>query len=155
MNKDRFFCILGACLLLLSGLLLAACRTPRSEGGYVPELSSFRVDVDFMHPRRWSSRSVWDYWMEVRNDSVECHLPYMGVKYQADFYDEGMNFCVPINSMQRGRGRKGQAEMALTFHRNTTGYQLDVTLFPGGRATLYLRPSNGDAISYDGEWQVP
>ena len=142
------------CILFLSGMLILGCRTSQGESGYVPELQSFRVDVNFMHPRRWSSRSVWDYWIVVRADSIECHLPYMGVKYQADFHDEGLNFCVPIISAERGRGRKGQAETVLTFRRNITGYQLHISLFPGGRANLYLTPSNGDAISYDGDWQA-
>ena len=153
MKKNKS-CCLTACLLLFDGLLMTACRTAQTGDGYVPELQSFRVDVNFMHPRRWSSRSVWDYWVVVRDDSIECHLPYMGVKYQADFYDEGLNFCVPVASIERGRGRKGQVETVLTFRRNTTGYQLDISLFPGGRANLYLRPSNGDAISYDGDWQA-
>ena len=147
-------CCLKVCLLFVAGLLMTACRTAQTESGYVPELQNFRVDVNFMHPRRWSSRSVWDYWVVVRGDSVECHLPYVGVKYQADFYDEGLNFCVPITSFQRGRGRKGQAEIALTFRRNMTGYRLIVTLFPGSRANLYLTPTNGDAISYEGDWQA-
>ena len=140
------------CLLFVSGMLIWGCRTTQGESGYVPELQSFRVDVNFMHPRRWSSRSVWDYWVVVKNDSIECHLPYMGVKYQADFYDEGLNFCVPITSAERGRGRKGQAETVMTFRRNMTSYQLNISLFPGGRASLYLKPNNGDAISYDGDW---
>ena len=144
---------LTACLLLTASLLTTTCRTVETEHEDVPELHDYRVDVDFMHPRRWSSRSVRDYWVVVRNDSLECHLPYMGVQYQADFYNEGLNFRVPIASLRQGRGRKGQVEATLTFRRNTTGYRLTVILFPGGKASLYLTPSNGDPISYDGEWQ--
>lgn len=143
-----------ACLLLAVGLLMQACRTAEPVQGEVPELNNFRVDVDFMHPRRWSSRSVWDYWVTIANDSVECHLPYMGVKYQADFYDEGLDFRLPLTSFRRGRGRKGQAEMELTFRRNMTGYRLTITLYPGGKANLYLLPTNGDGIGYDGEWKA-
>ncbi len=143
-------------MAFLLGLTMMSCSTARTSEATPHEalnVQSFRVDVDFMHPQRWSSRSVWDYWVSVSGDSIECHLPYMGVAYQSDFYNEGLNFHEPIIAMQQKPGKKGRTELLLECKRRMFAYRFRFTLYPKGQASIYLLPSNGDGISYEGDWR--
>jgi len=105
-----------------------------------------------MLPRRWSGRSVmYGYSLELRNDSVFCHLPYLGVAQQADFDTDGLNFEKPITNYNIKKGKKKRLIVEFTCRKSFVDYLFSVTLFPDGDATIYLIPSNADNITYEGE----
>jgi len=113
---------------------------------------NFRVDVDYMLPRRWSGRSVtYGYSLELKNDSVICHLPYLGVAQQADFDTDGLNFEKPITNYSIKKGKKNRLIIEFSCRKSFVDYRFSVTLFPNGDANIYLIPSNADNISYEGE----
>ena len=146
-------------VLILAGITVAlsSCKTTDeatgSEAAIIP--NDFRIEVQFMHPLRWSSRSVeYGYSIEVRNDSIECHLPYMGVAWQADFDNDGLNFRSPITSFRTAPGKKGRTEISFTCNKRLTEYIFHITAYPGGKAIIHLLPSNSEQIEYDGVWEM-
>ena len=134
---------------LLSCSLLSA-RRPKTPVSF--DVRQFAVSINYMDPLRWSSRPVgYGYELAVSGDTVSLHLPYMGVVHQASMENEGLNFAQPIEAFQCRPGRKGRTEVMLACRRGFVSYLLRLTVYPNGRVSVHLSPSNADSIGYDGE----
>ena len=132
--------------------LLCNARKNKTQDTLTIDPQNFRIEVDYMFPRRWSARSLdYGYSLELRNDSVIGHLPYMGVAYQADFDTDGLNFEKPITRYNIKKGKKNRLQIGFFCRKSIVDYQFIVTLFPNGKASIYMNPSNAESISYDGE----
>ena len=133
-------------------VLLCNARKNKTQDTLTIDPQNFRIEVDYMFPRRWSARSLdYGYSLELKNDSVICHLPYMGVAYQADFDTDGLNFEKPITRYNIKKGKKNRLQIGFFCRKSIVDYQFIVTLFPNGKATIYMNPSNAESINYDGE----
>ena len=133
-------------------VLLCNAREDMSRDTLTFDPQHFRIDVDYMYPRRWSARSLdYGYSLELRNDSVICHLPYMGVAYQADFDTDGLSFEKPVTQYSIKKGKKNRLQIRFNCRKSIVDYQFLVTLFPNGKATIRMIPSNAESINYDGE----
>ena len=144
-------------ILLLLLLLLSASLPARRKTVVMPAFDprSFEVEVAYMDPLRWSPRSVsYGYSLAVNNDSVTVHLPYMGVAYQTDMDNDGLNFERPIESFFMGKGKKGRILLSFSCRKGFISYLFRLTIYPNGKADIHLSPSNADAVGYEGEWNA-
>ena len=133
-------------------VLLCNAREDMSRDTLTFDPQHFRIDVDYMYLRRWSDRSLdYGYSLELRNDSVICHLPYMGVAYQADFDTDGLNFEKPVTQYSINRlaclhigGRLIEVIGTVEFHAQIIKKPVcpDLSVAPAGHisrgAMLYL-----------------
>lgn len=127
-------------------------RAQRAETPLAVDVRDLTIRVDYMSPRRWNSRSVSaGYGVTLRGDEIEAHLPYMGVVHQPDFERDGLNFTLPISGLKWGIGKRGATVLALACRRGSVTYQWRITIWPNGKADIYLQPSNADGITYEGE----
>jgi len=131
-------------------ILSAAVSQPSSR----TEGNEFTIQIQEMVPQQFSSRSVsYGYSLTLRNDSVDMYLPYMGVSYQPEFNNEGLNMKKPAYNYQVSSGKKGSKEICFSCKRDFVEYKCRVTLYSGGKAYVHLLPSNAQAISYSGYWE--
>jgi len=148
--KKRLFPLL---LLLTLFLSCQSLRQTKAEGTVEVLPSRFRVDITYMIPRRYQARQVLDFFLEVKTDTAQLCLPYMGDVYQPSMSRDGLRFTAKMLNVKKGRSKKG-AEM-MTFmvkHANIT-YDMQLTSYADHKVELYLRPSNAQDCWYEGEWE--
>ena len=118
--------------------------------------SNFCIDVFTMIPQRFSSRSVNDYSLCLKGDSVWCNLPYMGRAYSTSYseQDSPLSFNLPISNkeVQQKSGKKPKTTISFTCHKATITYTFKIELLPKGSAYINIIPSNADGISYKGDY---
>lgn len=136
----RRFCLFLLALLCLSGVSAVNTR-------------EFRINVWRMLPMTYPSREVsYGYFLQVRNDSVQLYLPYMGVAYQAPYGGgDGLDFKRPITDFVEKSGKKGRQR--ISFRTSNQGFRYDIFIefLPSGPATIDVVPINAQRISYDGD----
>ena len=142
-------------LLLLSFFLAlhAQVSTPSAP-------RRFRADIDYMIPLRYPSRPVMDFSLEMRGDTVEVHLPYMGEVYAPAFTSDGLNFTEPVKGLKQGQDKKGNHVITFETKHDIVTYTFRLTLLlsrrqksDGGDIHVSLHPSNAQYCSYSGTWE--
>ena len=124
--------------------------------------TNFRFVPSMMMPVEFPSRDVSpDFWVEVKNDTVDCYLPYFGVAYSAPIDNDGLKFVSEIKdrtTKTKTKKKKNSTETTtfINFTAKKNGfetYRFSFTLFDNGKADLSLYPSNAQNISYNGDWE--
>lgn len=130
-------------LALVATSAHAQSRTPRH----------FRADIDYMMPLRYQSRTVMDFSLEMRGDTVEVHLPYIGEVYTHSFSNDGLNFAEPVKGLKQGRDKKGNHVITFETRHDIVNYAFRLTLSDKGDVQIGLNPSNAQYCSYTGTWE--
>lgn len=119
----------------------------RDGGDFNPR--SFRLDVSQMQPSSYPSKQVSSgYFVAIRNDTAFVYLPYMGRVYRPVLNDEGLNFSSPAEGFKVTAKRKGIRQVAFFVRNRPVRYDFVLTVYPDGRADIFLRPDNAQGISY-------
>lgn len=114
----------------------------------------FRTDIDMMEPMGYPSRSVDDFFLTMRGDTLDLYLPYMGEVYSPSFDDDGLNFKTVAEKLVRSKDKKGNDMLCFDARHNGIMYSFRITLYKKGRSYVYLMPSNAQSISYSGSWKL-
>ena len=113
----------------------------------------FTINVESMSPRRGGFRRLTTlYTFQVTPDTVVTDLPYAGRAYQASMGtdDAGIKFLSRDFDYQSTPGKKGAWEIQLKL-KDTRNYPtVNITLQPGGSASIRISPIDKDFISYTG-----
>ena len=73
-----------------------------------------RINVRSMHPARYSSRMVaYGFFLELKGDTLESCLPYMGQLYQGSISSDGLNFVASVIGYRESRPKKDLARIEL------------------------------------------
>lgn len=137
-------------IMLLSWLGISDVAAQQAE--QTEEPIAFKVDVWEMLPLRYQSRMLSSgYSVDVHNDSVFCYLPYMGQVQTPEFENSGLTFERPLLAFKSVKGKKGKTNIAFVCRKNMVTYQFNLTVYPNGRCSIRLTPSNADSIGYEGE----
>lgn len=132
---------------LLAGYTLSGVKAQE-----VFDPMAFRIDVTHMIPQAYPSRTLsYGYFLKVHHDSVQVSLPYMGRVYQPEMNDEGLQFDLPYEHLKIEDGRKESKQVCFTVKKSFIQYRFQITVWPNGRADIFLSPSNAQAVSYDGD----
>lgn len=117
-----------------------------------PDTTAFKIEVGHMSPTAYRSRTLdAGYTLEVRNDSVFCHLPYIGQAYGAQPAGwDGLEFDTTVRDWEAREGKKGSRIIRFRCSHDATAYVFDITLHPDGRADIEITPSTAQRISYGG-----
>ena len=117
----------------------------------------WKIRVTSMSPARYSSRMVsYGYFLELKGDTLESYLPYVGRVYQAPAFStsQGLNFEETILNYQEARAKKDMTRMELQVKTREDLYHFFVEVYDNGRATIRVRAQNRDGISFDGDCDV-
>lgn len=142
--------------LLPALALWAAAHTPPALAGEPdrqPATAGFKIEVEHMRPTAYRSRTLdAGYTLEVRDDSVFCHLPYVGQAYAPHPVNwAGLEFSVPVRGWEVHEGKKGSQVVSFRCTHGASAYSFRVTLWPGGRADIDVTPATVQRISYAGQ----
>jgi hypothetical protein len=142
-------------LFLILIVLLAAFPAMAQNEREAVDPTAFKVDVNHMNPLRFPSKVLTDsYSVEVRNDSVEVHLPYYGQRHSVSFNTDGLHFKEPITVQKlKTKNKKKAVVTDLTFRARHKGesYTFHINVWGKSTASLDVKPDNGDVCSYSGD----
>lgn len=120
--------------------------------------SNLCIEVYTMIPQRYSSRTVNDYSLCLKGDTVVCNLPYMGRAYSTSYseQDAPLTFTLPTKNkeVQQKSGKKPKTTVSFTCHKATITYNFKIELLPKGSAYINIIPSNADGISFKGDYNT-
>lgn len=94
-----------------------------------------------------------DFSLEMRGDTVEVHLPYMGEVYTPTFTTDGLNFTEPVKGLKQGQDKKGNHVITFETKHDIVNYAFRLTLSDKGDIHVSLHPSNAQYCSYTGTWE--
>ena len=148
------------------GLLVSACTTSRLtyaekeearrmlalRVSEVLEKRPLRIDVDYIMPKRGSSRHLsYGYSLEVRGDSVISYLPYFGRAYHVPYGGgKGLNFKALLSNYQVTRSKKDMTRVELRVQNDEDTYDYMIDVFDNGRVLLDVSPQNRESVSFSG-----
>lgn len=116
---------------------------------------TFKIKVDYMYPQRYPSRPIMsDFWLEMKEGSVNSYLPYFGQVHMPSVYsiDEGLNFETPIqNYAKRRNDRKHRTEIQFNAKSPDDYYSYAIYVYDDGNAEISVHSNRRDAIRYSGE----
>ena len=120
--------------------------------------TSFRFVPTMMMPAQFPATDVTpDFSVTVRNDTVDCYLPYIGVAYSAPMDNDGLQFVSEMKNVSiKTKKKKKETRTILEFTAskcNYERYRFTFTLFDNGKADLFLLPANSQNVSYTGDWE--
>ena len=114
-----------------------------------------RINVRSMHPARYSSRMVaYGFFLELKGDTLESCLPYMGQLYQGSISSDGLNFVASVIGYRESRPKKDLARIELDARTTEDFYRYVIEIYDNGSAFIRVRGQNRDNISFDGDVEM-
>ena len=139
--------------LTLVAILSCSCAMHAQQESKQIDVSNICIDVNYMIPLRYPSRTVNDFSLSLKGDTVISQLPYMGQAHYATYGDtDGLNFKQPITDKTIKLGKKGRTTIKFSCKNSSSTYDFSIEVYPDGAAYINLIPSHADRISYKGEW---
>ena len=151
--------------VLMCILIFASCATSAEKAQRAAETSrqvqeqvaaeTFIIKVDYMYPQRYPSRPIMsDFWLEMKEGSVNSYLPYFGQVHMPNAYgiDEGLNFEVPVkNFIKQRNDRKHRTEIQFNARSADDYYLYTIFIYDDGKADISVSSNRRDAIRFSGE----
>lgn len=151
------------CIVIL-GVLLIGCATQQERQRSkaltriaVAEAISKRhlhIEIRSMLTQRYGSRNVTpDFFIELRGDTLQSYLPYMGQAHQAPMSTtpQGLNFEEPILGLRESHPKSNLTRFEITVRTREDQYFYDIEVYDNGRAFIHVRSQHRDPISFDGD----
>jgi hypothetical protein len=167
MNKKchHIVCNLALGALLAMLVLTAGCSTSASglsrqerkamvAAAVQRNLSNlhFKINVNTMYPQRGVPKHLdYGYEVKVQGDSLYSYLPYFGRAYNIPYGGgKGLNFSERIAEKQVTHPKAGLTSVVLFVQNNEDQYLYTIEVFDNGKASVYVRSREREAISYSG-----
>ena len=134
--------------LLTMGVLLRIAGGPA-----VAETWPLRINIWNVCPASYPSYQVHDnYFINIKQDSIDMSLPYMGRVYQLAYGSrDGLTFKAPLQNMEKNTDKKKRTTLRFTVDNEGIHYRFRIQLNEQGTARISLQPSNAQSIQYDGD----
>ena len=140
--------------------LLAACSGLKTTGYTAGEVAmkiesgEYEVEVQYADPMR--GRRIYlnhAYSLTIRNDSAFAYLPYFGVARSAPYGgDGGIKFAEPLQAYSMIPNRKQNGwDIRFKIQAEIDAYDVFLTVFDSGSATVSFQPQRRDPISFSGQ----
>ncbi len=131
-------------------------RLTKTQAAVAESLANrhLRIRVNAMNPARYASRVVsYGFYLELKGDTLESYLPYMGRVYQSAAFStsEGLNFEAPVLGYQETRPKKDMSRIELQVKTRDDVYDYILDVYDTGQALIRVRAQNRDGISFDGD----
>ncbi len=98
-----------------------------------------------------------EYFLKVNKDSLDSHLPYFGVAFNARFgsTDSPLTFASTDFNYSIKESRKGGYEITIRINKPDDPDLILLSVSSGGYATLRVNSMNRQSISFYGEIEDP
>jgi len=151
--------------MVLAAMLIAGCATQQQKEQRKEQREMMRkavaeavatrrvhIGVTTMNTMRYGSRTVTpDFFLELRGDTMQSYLPYLGQAYQAPMVtpSQGLNFEAPVvNYRLSTKGNASQLEMDVKTKEDSYHYRIEI--HDTGQAYIHVRPLQRDPVSFNG-----
>ncbi len=149
-------------LIALSLILLGGCGASRmtlEEQQAVAQKTNqnldsrkFRINVDYMMPRRGGAKSVFgSYHVTIDDTVIDSYLPYFGVAYRVPYgVAKVLNFKDDIEEYADSGWNRGKRVIALSTDNDEDFLVYTITVYDNGTAEIQVRCRNREDIGYRG-----
>ena len=113
----------------------------------------FRINVDYMMPRRGGSKSVFgSYHVTIDDTVIDSYLPYFGVAYRVPYggIAKVLTFKDDIEEYADSGWNRGKRVIALSTDNDEDFLVYTITVYDDGSAEIQVRCRNREDISYRG-----
>lgn len=112
----------------------------------------YTVSINYMMPRRGRGHALSSqYSIEVRNDSLFSHLPYLGRAYSVPYGGgKALNFDAPVSGYASETRKKGIIRISMKVCNEEDYYTYILNVYPDGDCDLYVQPQQRESISFRG-----
>ena len=113
---------------------------------------SYRIDVNYMIPTRWSASEVRGYYIIVDSTTIKSKLPYAGIAHSVAIeQSKGLTFTDNILEYHdSGRTANGR-HISITVKTNEDLYDYKLIVFDDGIVDIHVHCRKLSDISYRGE----
>ena len=155
MNIRKIMAAAAAFAALCSCAVLSDQVTPEEEAMVKERLDamSFKVDIEFMNPRRGPQQALTSPYSVVVNDgTITSGLPYIGEAWDLPYGGgKGLVFESPIDTYEQKLAAFGGARIVEITTDNEEDYLLyHFEIYPNGKVNLTVRSKHRDTIDYRG-----
>ena len=140
-------------ILLFVFSVLAFGQHPSSAKTIDINTQDFTMTMLYVIPRMFPMKALMrEFSVSIHNDSLDCYLPYYGEVYQPTLTNEGLNFKVPVAGFAMKEKKKCK-HLYYRVRRGFLTYDYHFIVYPDGKGSLILTPSNAQNCTYEGEWE--
>ena len=106
-----------------------------------------------MTTQHYGSRVVSpEFFLELRGDTLQSYLPYLGQAYQAPMSTtwQGLNFEEPVIGLTESHPKSNLTVFEMAVRTKEDQYYYTIEVYDNGRAYVSVRFQHRDPISFDG-----
>jgi len=155
---SRFIILLGLIFFIMSVDAQTRDQKKKAEVKRIIESRNFVFSPQTVTPFSGSTfQLTTEYYLKVNKDSLDSHLPYFGVAFNARFgnTDSPLTFSSTDFDYSINESKKGGYEIAIRIHKPDDPDLILLSISSGGYATLRVNSMNRQAISFYGEIEAP
>lgn len=111
------------------------------------------IDVSWMNTLKFGSKMVSsDFFLELRGDTLQSYLPYMGQAYQATMTtpSQGLNFVVRTKGIHESRPKKNFTQLEMEARTDEDNYRYIIEIYDTGKANIRVHSIHRDPVSFEG-----
>jgi hypothetical protein len=116
----------------------------------------YTIKVNRMLPMSGRARELTTtYSLTINGDTINSHLPYFGTAYSVPYGGgQGLVFEAPITVYSMNFDAKGAANISIQTRSEDDSYTYRIQIFDNGSTTIYVTPSNRQAITFYGNVEL-
>jgi len=115
----------------------------------------FSIQVNYANPLRMQQIALTsEYDLKIKNDSAFAFLPFYGVAHTAPLnpMEGGIKFSEPVKDYKSSPTRKNDGrQISFKVNTNEYHYQINMTVFQNGTASISINSTERDPIIFYGE----
>lgn len=111
------------------------------------------IDITSMNTLRYGSRIVTpDFFVELRGDTLNSYLPYLGQAYQAPYGSpsQGLNFKQRAERIVQSEPKPHLTCFNIYVRTREDYYHYRLEVYSTGKAFVHVQSQHRDPVSYDG-----
>ncbi|SDN10586.1 protein of unknown function [Daejeonella rubra] len=155
---SRFIILTVLTLFVISVTAQTRDQKKKSEIKRLIESRNFVFSPQSVTPLSGSTFQLTsEYFLEVNKDSLDSHLPYFGVAFNARFgsTDSPLTFTSTDFDYSIKESKKGGFEITISINKPDDPDLILLSVSSGGYATLRVNSMNRQSISFYGEIEAP
>ncbi len=154
----RQWLMTGLLLLLTAGCLTQQERAQRraeTQRALNEAIASrqLRIGITSMSTLRYGSRTVMsDFFLELRGDTLQSYLPYLGQAHTAPMSTpaQGLNFKERMDGIEESSPKAGMTRYVIGVRTQEDRYRYVIEVYDTGEAAIRVSSHNRDPISFGG-----
>jgi hypothetical protein len=154
----------GIFIVMVAMMMITSCATQQQKAERKAEMQKavteaiaskkLHIDIKSMNTLRYGVKTVTpDFFLELRGDTLQSYLPYLGRAYQGPMHSPsiGLNFETCVRSISETRPKSNRSRFEIGVKTEEDSYQYVVEVYDTGQANIRVSSQHRDPISYDGE----